>query len=253
MGTVNVLEAARNYGKAQATVVVTSDKCYDNKEQIRGYREDDPMGGHDPYSNSKGCSELVVASYANSYFIPNAKIGKLASARAGNVIGGGDWSEDRLVPDMVENLVQNKNPIIRNPNAIRPWQHVLEPLFGYILIAQYLCNLDNQNKLLNWNFGPESVDQKNVQFIADKISQICNNCNKDKNDNNQNHPHEANLLYLDCSKAKEELDWLPKWGIEKTLENTINWYKAYYQNTDMYQYSSMQIEQYCEILNPKIN
>ncbi len=248
MGTVNVLEAIRNYGKAQAAVVVTSDKCYDNKEQIWGYRETDPMGGHDPYSNSKGCSELVVSSYVNSYFIPGqnngAKIGKLASARAGNVIGGGDWSEDRLIPDLIRNLVQNKNPIIRNPNAIRPWQHVLEPLFGYILVAQHLCNLDKQIELLNWNFGPESADQKNVQFITDNICKIWNNGNKAHIDQNQNHPHEANLLYLDCAKAKKELGWLPKWGIDQTLENTANWYKKYYQNDDMYQYSVAQIEQY---------
>ncbi len=245
MGTVNLLEAVRKYGKAQATIVVTSDKCYDNKEQIQGYKETDPMGGHDPYSNSKGCSELVVSSYANSYFIPNSQIGKLASARAGNVIGGGDWSEDRLIPDLIRNLVQNKDPIIRNPNAIRPWQHVLEPIFGYIIIAQHLCDLERQSQLLNWNFGPETVDQKNVQFITDNVCKLWDKGNVAHLDENHNHPHEANLLYLDCSKAKKELGWLPKWGIDKALKNTVDWYGKYYQNQDqILQYSLSQIEKY---------
>jgi CDP-glucose 4,6-dehydratase len=252
MGTVNVLEAVRNYGKAkstiQATIIITTDKCYENKEQTTGYKETDRMGGHDPYSNSKGCAELVVSSYANSYFIPNPSLGKVASVRAGNVIGGGDWSQDRLVPDLIRNLVANKDPIIRNPNATRPWEHVLEPLYGYILVAQYLCNLEKQTGLLNWNFGPDFDDQKNVGFVAEKICQIWGGENKVKLDLNPNQPHEANLLYLDCTKAKKELGWLPKWGIDQTLKNTANWYQKYYQNNDMHQYSVAQINQY-EVAN----
>ncbi|MFT7098318.1 MAG: CDP-glucose 4,6-dehydratase [Rickettsiales bacterium] len=227
MGTANLLEAVRHYGKAKATIVITTDKCYENKEQIWGYREHDPMGGHDPYSNSKGCAELVVSSYANSYFITNPQIGKIASARAGNVIGGGDWSQDRLVPDLIKKLSQDQNPIIRNPKAIRPWQHVLEPLFGYILSIQYMCGLEKQVTLLNWNFGPDLDDQQDVGFVAEKICQNWGGKNKVQLDIEPNQLHEANLLYLDCTKARKELGWIPKLDIDQTIKKTCDWYKNY--------------------------
>jgi CDP-glucose 4,6-dehydratase len=244
MGSVNLLEAVRHYGKAKATIVVTSDKCYENKEQLRGYREDDPMGGHDPYSNSKGCTELVVASYAKSYFIQNPQIGKLASVRAGNVIGGGDWSQDRLIPDLVKSLVNKQDPIIRSPNAIRPWQHVLEPVYGYMIIAQYLCDLERQNELLNWNFGPDISDQRNVKFVADSVCKIWGGKNKPDIQINKNNLHEANLLYLDCAKVKKELDWSPRWNVDNAISETIKWYKAYYSKSDMTDISIIQIESY---------
>jgi CDP-glucose 4,6-dehydratase len=244
MGTVNLLEAVRNYGQALATIVVTSDKCYENREQIWGYRENDPMGGHDPYSNSKGCTELVVSAYTQSYFIPNQKIGKLASVRAGNVIGGGDWSQDRLIPDLVKSLMNTQDPIIRSPNAIRPWQHVLEPLYGYIIVAQYLCGLEKQNDLLSWNFGPEISDQRNVKFVADMVCEIWGSDNKPNIQIDKNNPHEANLLYLDCAKARKELNWIPRWGINETFHNTVNWYKSFYSGYNMIDLSLNQIEGY---------
>ncbi len=245
MGTVNVLEAVRNYGKASATIIVTSDKCYENVEKIEGYQENDKMGGHDPYSNSKGCAELVVSAYVNSYFIPNPQIGKVASVRAGNVIGGGDWSQDRLIPDLIKNLVAKKNPIIRNPNAIRPWQNVIEPLYGYLLVAQHLCELQEQKTLLNWNFGPDLVDQKNVQHVAEMVGEIWGGENKIEINEDKNKLHEANLLYLDCDKAKKELGWYPKWHIEDSIKNTVEWYKIFYnKSNNILEYSLEIIENF---------
>ena len=245
MGTVNVLEAVRNFGKALATIIVTSDKCYENVEKIVGYKESDKMGGHDPYSNSKGCAELVVSAYVNSYFIPNPQIGKVASVRAGNVIGGGDWSQDRLIPDLIKNLVAKNNPIIRNPNAIRPWQNVIEPLYGYLLVAQYLCELQEQKTLLNWNFGPDLVDQKNVQYVAQMVQEIWGGENKIEINEDKNKLHEANLLYLDCAKAKKELGWNPKWHIEDSIKNTVEWYKIFYNKSNkILEYSQKIIEDY---------
>lgn len=244
MGTVNLLEAVRHYGKALATIVVTSDKCYENVEQIWGYRENDPMGGHDPYSNSKGCAELVVSAYTKSYFIPNQNLGKLASVRAGNVIGGGDWSIDRLIPDLIRSLVKDENPIIRSPRAIRPWQHVIEPLHGYMITAQHICNLPAQDKLLNWNFGPEIKDQNNVKFVADEVCKIWGGESKVVLEEDKNKLHEANLLFLDCSKANYELKWKPQWNIEKTLYNTILWYKEFYNKNNIVEYSLKQLNEY---------
>jgi len=241
MGTVNLLEAVKNYGKSQATIVITSDKCYENKEQIWGYRETDPMGGHDPYSNSKGCSELVVSSYTNSYFIPNKEIGKISSVRAGNVIGGGDWSVDRLIPDLVRSLSENQNPVIRSPNAIRPWQHVIEPLYGYLLIAQYLCDLEKQDSLISYNFGPDFNSQQNVGFIAEEVCKIWGSNKVDTQPNNN--LHEANLLYLDCAKVKKEIGWSPRLDIVETLNMTIDWYKNFYSDKEnnMLEFSTNQI------------
>ena len=233
IGTINVLEAIKKTNSTLATIIVTSDKCYENIEQIWGYRENDKMGGHDPYSNSKGCAELVVSAYTKSYFIPNQNYGKIASVRAGNVIGGGDWAEDRLIPDLIKTLVENKNPIIRSPKAIRPWQHVLEPLAGYMLVAEYLWNLPKQTTLLNWNFGPEQESQRDVEFVASKVCELWGGNNKTEIQENKNNLHEANLLYLDCTKVKKDLNWQPKWDINDTLFNTVEWYKSFYDKSDI--------------------
>lgn len=246
IGTLNVLEAVRKYGKCQATVVVTSDKCYENREQHQGYKETDPMGGFDPYSSSKGCTELLTASYARSYFI-NGEIGKIASVRAGNVIGGGDWSTDRLIPDLVKALQQGKNPVIRNPKATRPWQHVIEPIYGYLLVAQMLCGSDKQSDLLSWNFGPNIDGQLDVGSVANKVCEFWGNNSKVELNIDKNAVHEANLLYLNCDKAKKDLKWNPKWNIDDTLKNTISWYKNFYdKNSDIVSYSLNQIAEYVE-------
>ncbi len=245
LGTVNVLEAVRKYGKTLATIIITSDKCYENIEKNIGYLEDDKMGGHDPYSNSKGCAELVVSAYTKSYFIPNPQIGKVASVRAGNVIGGGDWSQDRLIPDLIKNFVANKNPIIRNPHAIRPWQNVIEPLYGYLLVAQYLCELKEQKTLLNWNFGPDLIDQKNVEYVAGMVGKIWGGENKIEINEDKNKLHEANLLFLNCDKAKKDLGWYPKWHIEESIKKTVEWYKNFYnKNVNILEYSQKLIENY---------
>ena len=230
LGTVNVLEAIRQTKSTKATIVITSDKCYENIEQIYGYREHDKMGGHDPYSNSKGCQELVVSAYTKSYFLPNNNLGNIASVRAGNVIGGGDWSSDRLIPDLITKLVKKQNPIIRSPRAIRPWQHVIEPLHGYLLVAKYLYDLPKQQDLLSWNFGPDFASQKDVLFVANKVNELWGGENKIIVEENNNNPHEANLLYLDCTKAKKELNWQPKFNLDETLYHTVQWYKEFYQS-----------------------
>ncbi len=232
MGTLNVYEACRKTPSVKAIVNVTSDKCYENKEWNWGYRENEPMGGYDPYSASKGCAELLTASYRNSFFNNNYFGEKhnvlLASGRAGNVIGGGDWAEDRLIPDIVRATAINDSVKIRNPKATRPWQHVLEPLSGYLTLGWQLLE---QNVAIadGWNFGPDNSSNLPVETI---IMLSKNNWNtigieysKDLNDH-----HEANLLMLDCSKANKLLKWKAVWGIEQTIYKTIVWYKEYYTN-----------------------
>ena len=235
IGTANVFEACKNAETIKAIVNITSDKCYENKEWVWGYRENDPMGGYDPYSASKGCSELITSSYRNSFFNPK-DYGKkhntlLASVRAGNVIGGGDWSEDRLIPDIVKATEQKKKVFIRNPKATRPWQHVLEPLSGYLLIGQKL--LEGKKEFADgWNFGPNDENIISVEEIV-KLSkkywdEIYYEINTDLLD-----LHEAMLLKLDCSKAHYYLNWKPIWDIDKTLEKTISWYKHFYTNKEI--------------------
>ena len=225
VGTINVLEACRQCSSVTAVIVVTSDKCYENREWIWGYRESDPMGGHDPYSASKGCCELVTASYRKSF--SHARF-LIASARAGNVIGGGDWGIDRLVPDICRNASTGTVVEIRNPDAIRPWQHVLEPLSGYLLLGQQLL-AGNTEMAEGWNFGPMAVDQLSVRSLAERL---------------QNHwplelgfgspaedLHEAEVLRLDCSKAYAKLHWQPLWGHDQMLAATMQWYREYYENS----------------------
>lgn len=245
IGTVNLFESCRNTPSVKAIVNVTSDKCYENKEWVWGYRENDPMGGYDPYSASKGCSELITNSYRNSFFntdeYEKTHNVLLASARAGNVIGGGDWGEDRLVPDIMKATIKNQKLIIRNPQSIRPWQHVLEPLSGYLLLGQKLLE-GNIEFTEAWNFGPTEKCNVNVETVVKNIRTIWNKVKYEIHPVN-NQPHEANLLKLDCSKASSKLKWKPIWDFDKTIEATVKWYKEFYVGEkilslkDLYEYA----------------
>uniref|UniRef100_UPI00404738BA CDP-glucose 4,6-dehydratase n=1 Tax=Algoriphagus sp. TaxID=1872435 RepID=UPI00404738BA len=241
MGTVNVLEAARKCANLRSIVVVTTDKCYENKEWVWGYREDEPMGGYDPYSSSKGCAELVTAAYRNSYF-NGVNSPALASARAGNVIGGGDWSKDRLVPDILRAFEKNVPVVVRNPKSTRPWQHVLEPLSGYLVLAQRLYE-DGQLFAEGWNFGPKDEDCKSVGWILDKMVDQWG-CSTTWELDENNNPHEAGYLKLDCSKAAMRLGWYPKLRLEQTLEAIINWHKAFLDGANMREICLTEIENY---------
>ncbi len=245
MGSVHLFEAIRQNDCVKAVVNVTTDKCYENKEWLWGYRENDTLGGHDPYSNSKACSELVTAAYRDSFFKIN-NIG-LASARAGNVIGGGDWAADRLIPDIINACIKDDDVIIRNPNALRPWQHVLEPLNAYLLLAQrlYESPLDFAE---GWNFGPSEADAKPVSWIADTIVKFWNNGKTNLVLNKNPQPHEATNLKLDCSKAKSLLAWQPRWNLEAGLAQTVSWYKAYQASENMRDVTIAQIKNF--ISNP---
>ncbi|MDR0865189.1 MAG: CDP-glucose 4,6-dehydratase [Candidatus Symbiothrix sp.] len=246
MGAVNLLEAVRHTKSVRAVVNVTTDKCYENKEWLWGYRENEPMGGYDPYSNSKGCSELVTSSFRNSFF-NSADYGKthqvaLASARAGNVIGGGDWAEDRLIPDFIRAINNKETVKIRSPYAIRPWQHVLEPLTGYLLLGTKLYT-DGCKYAEGWNFGPNDVDAMPVEWIVKEICTLWGNGASYEIDTHLQ-PHEANYLKLDCSKAKTQLNWQPKWDIKTALKNIVTWTKAYNQGENMRLFCEEQIQQY---------
>lgn len=241
MGTVNLLEAARQCDSIKSIINITSDKCYENKEWVWGYRENEPLGGYDPYSSSKACAEIVTHAYRQSFF----KSLSIASARAGNVIGGGDWAKNRLIPDMIQAFIENKSVLIRNPNAIRPWQHVLEPLSGYLLLAEKLYE-HPEDFSQAWNFGPESQDIQSVRFIADSITQRWgSNVHWIFDDNAKNNfSHEAHTLKLDISKAKAYLNWTPRLSLETGLDYTIQWYKAWQNQEDMQKFTLAQIEQY---------
>lgn len=245
MGTVNVLEAVRQTPSVRAVVNVTSDKCYENNEWVWGYRENEPMGGFDPYSNSKGCAELVASAYRNSFFNP----GKydehhvaLGSVRAGNVIGGGDWAADRLIPDILRAISENSPVIIRSPNSIRPWQHVLEPLSGYLLLAQRLYE-NGVAYAEGWNFGPHDEDAKPVQWIVERLTEAWGDGASWQLDGRE-HPHEAHYLKLDCSKAKMRLNWQPRWHLSQALEMIVAWQRAWLAKQDMRSLTLSQIEQY---------
>lgn len=244
IGTLNILECIRQYDSAKVGIMITTDKCYENKEQLYGYRETDRFGGYDPYSSSKACAEILVSSYRDSYFnqAEYEKHGKaIASVRAGNVMGGGDWSKDRIVPDCIRALQSNQAISIRNPHAVRPWEHVLEPLSGYILLAEKLFN-EPLKYSGGWNFGPETNTFTCVSDIAYKI--IKNYGNGEIIDcSDENNPHEANLLFLDITKAKLKLGWKPKLSIDQTIEMTVEWYKKY-KNVDIHQLCIQQINQF---------
>lgn len=235
MGTLNVLDAARRIPSVKSIVNITTDKCYENKEWPWGYREDEPMGGYDPYSSSKGCSELLTSAFRRSYNMP------LASARAGNVIGGGDWAADRIVPDALRAFSKNENVVIRYPDAIRPWQHVLEPLSGYLLLAEKVYT-DNAY-CDSWNFGPNDDDAKPVKDILNYMASVWGDGVSWETDGSD-HPHEAHYLKLDISKAKTHLNWKPKWNLSQALDATIEWQKAWLNNQDMREVTISQIQQY---------
>lgn len=242
MGTVNLFECVRRNSSVKAVVNVTTDKCYENNEWVWGYRENEPLGGYDPYSNSKACSELVTSAYRNSFFnpkdYPNHGVA-IASARAGNVIGGGDWAEDRLIPDCINSLLNNEPIIIRNPNAIRPWQHVLEPITGYLLLAEKLYSKGIEYGEA-WNFGPEDYDAKPVKWIVDKMLSKWKGAKGYIVDSSEQ-PHEANYLKLDCSKAKNILGWHPRWELSETIEKIIEWVEAYNNKQDILEICKNQI------------
>ena len=230
MGTVNLLEAARGCNALRAIVNVTTDKCYENREWVWGYRETEAMGGHDPYSNSKGCSELVTSAYRESFFRTSSDVG-VATARAGNVIGGGDWSTDRLLPDILNAYDDKKELVIRYPDAIRPWQHVLEPLAGYLILAELLCK-DRKSYAEAWNFGPYDQDVKSVKWIVEYMATQFNNGLTWRVEDNIQH-HEATLLKLDISKANARLGWKPKWSIDKALDLIVDFHQAWKTGEDL--------------------
>ena len=239
MGTVNLLEAVRQTPSVKAVVNVTTDKCYENREWVWPYRENEAMGGFDPYSSSKACSELVTAAYRRSFLEP-AGI-HLASARAGNVIGGGDWAADRLIPDFLKALDAELILTIRSPHATRPWQHVLEPLAGYLMLAQALHE-EGEAFSSPWNLGPEDGDARSVQWI---VEYLCNQVLGASWQCEASSPlHEANMLKLDSSKAKIKLGWQPRWNLQSALGMTLNWHKAWRQSEDMVLVSQEQIHQY---------
>ena len=242
MGTVNVLEAARQTPGVRVVVNVTSDKCYDNKEWDYGYRENDSLGGFDPYSSSKGCSELVTSAYRDSFFSkPDAA--RIASARAGNVVGGGDWATDRIVPDCIRALQAGLSVDVRNPNAIRPWQHVLEPLSGYLWLGSRLWTC-GQAYAGAWNFGPSPQSNVTVREVVERIIQTWGSGSWQESQAG-GQPHEAKFLKLDCTKANNLLKWYPAYSIDQTLKVTTAWYRQYYhRNGDMCGYSLRDIEDY---------
>jgi len=245
MGTVHVLEAVRNTPGVKSVVNITTDKCYENREWIWGYRENEPMGGYDPYSNSKGCAELVSAAYRSSFFNPQSHSQHgvaLATVRAGNVIGGGDWAQDRLLPDILAAFEQGQIVSIRNPHAIRPWQHVLEPLRGYLTLAERLYE-HGSNYAEGWNFGPNDEDAKPVGWIIKKMAEMWGDGVQWQIDSGE-HPHEAAYLKLDSSKARSRLDWYPALRLDDALKLIVDWAKQRQEGADIRQITLAQIKAY---------
>ena len=244
MGTAKVLEAARNIDSVEAIVVITTDKVYQNIETDIRYKESDRLGGYDPYSASKAASEIVTSSYRLSFLSVQNKRVSVATARAGNVIGGGDWAKDRLVPDCIKAFSSNCPIYLRNPNSLRPWQHVLEPLSGYMRLAEKLLSSNGPKFEEAWNFGPDLKDESTVGEVAKKIAKLYNKgLDMIINDINPS-PHEANLLSLDSNLAKQKLDWSPIWSLDDAVIFTVNWHKAWKEKEDMLTFSLGQIEKY---------
>lgn len=241
MGTLNLLENVRKINKTKVFLNVTTDKCYKNKEWLWGYRESEPLGGYDPYSSSKACSEILTSSYRDSFFKDTGK--SIATARAGNVIGGGDWSEDRLVPDIFKSILDGRNIIVRNPNAIRPWQHVLCPLSGYLELVERMYE-DPINYSEAWNFGPPDDDARKVESIVSELCSIWLNGIDYLVKSDPNALHEATFLKLDCSKAKAKLNWYPKITLSDALSQICQWYKAFSNGEDMRAFTLKQIKNY---------
>jgi CDP-glucose 4,6-dehydratase len=238
MGTVNLLDAIRRHEEVRALVNVTSDKCYENREWEWGYREHEPMGGHDPYSNSKGCSELVTSAFRSSFF-PNPDSTRVASARAGNVIGGGDWALDRLIPDIVRAALANETMHVRNPRAVRPWQHVLNPLSGYLVLVEALW--ERPEHACGWNFGPSDEDARAVEWIVKRMSELWPEGLRVTHDDGP-HPHEARHLKLDSSRARARLGWRPAWDLAEGLSAVVEWYQRMREGEDMHAVTLEQIE-----------
>lgn len=243
-GTVNLLEALRKEGSARGCVVITTDKCYENKEQWWGYRENDSLGGHDPYSSSKAAAELAVASWRHSYF-HEASAMQLATARAGNVIGGGDWAAERIVPDFVRQIANNKPLVLRNPRATRPWQHVLEPLSGYLDLASRLCSAEGKCFAEAWNFGPAETSVVPVQRLAQLLVEIWGH-GEVQIGADPHQLHEAGLLKLDCSKAQALLGWKGIWNIEDTARATVEWYRGHLEGRAAQAMTQTQIRDYTQ-------
>jgi CDP-glucose 4,6-dehydratase len=245
MGTVHLFEALRQLKRPCTVVNVTSDKCYENREFLWGYRENEPMGGHDPYSNSKGCAELVTSAFRDSYF-PPASLAQhgvaLASARAGNAVGGGDWTSDQLIPDLMRAFLAGRPCEIRNPCATRPWQFVLEPLRGYLMLAERLSE-DTPKFASGWNFGPADSDARPVSWIAEKLACSWGD-NASWHRDETTHPHEAHFLKLDASKAKALLNWHPVLPLNQALEWIVEWYRGYQASADIRKLTCSQIERY---------
>jgi len=241
MGTVNLLEAVRGCESISSVLVITSDKCYENQERESGYREYEPMGGFDPYSNSKGCAELVVSAYRHSFFEDGKRVA-IATARAGNVIGGGDWSADRLIPDMVRAFSAVETVTIRNPGAIRPWQHVFEALHGYLLLME--CMDHNPGAYSQaWNFGPEDRDARDVAWIVEQFADRWEGAEW-RIEPDADHLHEAHLLKLDCSKARRELDWQPVLELSEAIVWIADWYRSHADGCDMRKICMQQLSAY---------
>lgn len=246
MGTANLLEAVRGADETRVVIIVTSDKCYENEERQTGYREDEPMGGYDPYSSSKGCAELVAAAYRKSFFNPlefDSHGTAVASVRAGNVIGGGDWAEDRLIPDIVTALQAGQVPEVRSPDAVRPWQFVLDPLNGYLTLAEYLWR-DGPTYAGAWNFGPGDADATRVAYLVEQLAHIwaADGCWRQAASGDQ--PHEATYLKLDSSKARSQLDWAPALDLRTTLEWIVEWYKVHFDANEVREVTLAQIDKF---------
>ncbi|MEX3618290.1 CDP-glucose 4,6-dehydratase [Paenibacillus glucanolyticus] len=241
MGTVNVMEAARTCNSVRVILNVTTDKCYENQEWHWGYRESEPLGGFDPYSSSKACSELITSAYRRS-FLESMNV-RVATARAGNVIGGGDWAEDRLIPDLMRALTSGEQIQIRNPDAIRPWQHVLEPLSGYLLLCQQLY-LVGEEYAQAWNFGPQENDARSVEWIVNQMISKWSSEHPGYQVIKQDYKHEANMLKLDCSKAMQELNWTPRWTLDRALDATIQWLEEYLKGRDIIELCKHQLAEY---------
>lgn len=247
MGTVNVLEACRSCPSVRSVVVVTTDKCYENREWVWGYREDEPMGGHDPYSASKGCTELAAAAYRKSFFAKGDGMhpAMLATARAGNVIGGGDWAKDRLIPDIVRAFSKEEKVIIRSPNAVRPWQHVLEPVSAYLLLAEKLYN-EGEAYAEAWNIGPETTDAQPVSWIMQRMVDTWGEGALWELDKGAQ-PHEAQSLNLDISKAQKYLGWHPTLSLPQAIDWLVSWYRSYYGKAqNMRELTVSQIESFMQ-------
>lgn len=240
MGTANLLQASRELSDLKSIVIVTTDKCYENREWEWGYRENEAMGGYDPYSSSKGCAELVTSAFRRSFF--QSTDVAIASARAGNVIGGGDWSKDRLIPDVLRSYNEGEQVVIRNPKATRPWQHVIEPLSGYLMLAE---ELHNRGSALAepFNFGPRDEDCQSVESILNTINVNWEDCPGWRLDDEAN-PHEARFLKLDISKAKDKLNWTPKWNLESTIKRIVDWNTAFNRQENMREHCINEIKSY---------